>query len=189
MSTRTRRLGNQDVQSSNDGQGSSASTSQLPTDSNIISLVRPSTQAQPQTPGQPQGQRKRRLDVDPDNIIATEASNGRLKRRRSPSAPLLDHPTGSGPGSSISLETEMAKREDAKTKGREIYDAVMYAQETESVTLRSSCNVQGTLRLKSSAIVVGNIVDVSWHRPSSHFPTDVNFRIITNSSSTRCHWP
>jgi predicted secreted hydrolase len=58
----------------------------------------------------------------------------------------------------------MAKREDAKTKGREIYDAVMYAQETESVTLRSSCNVQGTLRLKSSAIVVGNIVDVSWHQ-------------------------
>lgn len=78
-------------------------------------------------------QRRRRLDVDPHNIIQAEP-NGRLKRRRSPSVPLGhggDATGEDGNGVGGSPEQTAGRREKARVKGMGIYDAVMYEQDVE----------------------------------------------------------
>jgi hypothetical protein len=129
MSTRTRRA----AEPTNDGgQTSSLSTSQIPV--NTTSQGRGAALTLSNNSGPAANQRKRRLDVDSDNIIATDPAGGRLKRRRSPSVPLPDHTAGAtrrGSGAGGSTENEFEKREEARIKGTEIYDHVMYEQDAE----------------------------------------------------------
>ena len=131
MSTRTRRVS----ETGNDGgPTSSSSTLQIPAIKSTTTSQGRAALNQSINLGPAHNQRKRRLDVDSDNIIATDPAGGRLKRRRSPSVPLPDQTAGAtrrGSGAGGSAENEIEKREEARIKGTEIYDHVMYEQDAE----------------------------------------------------------
>jgi hypothetical protein len=88
-----------------------------------------STQPPDQTPNK---LRKKRLDVDPGNILVSSGTEGgrSLKRRRSPSLVADDKVGGHGNTAGNGTEEE-AKKEYARVKGMEVYDAVMYEQDSE----------------------------------------------------------
>jgi hypothetical protein len=130
MSTRTRRT----AEPANNGGQPSSSTSRIPANTTTNTPGRGTAPVQALTSGPAPNQRKRRLDVDSDNIIATDPAGGRLKRRRSPSVPLHDHgatATRRGSGAGGAMEAELEKREEARIKGTEMYDRAMYEQDAE----------------------------------------------------------
>ena len=132
MSARTRRAvphGTDDTHPNSSTPATTTTTTNLKNEIHNAGLI-PDHPADAHQNQQQHHQRKRRLDVDPDNIIQAE-SGSRLKRRRSPSVPPGGEIDGSATITASSPEQVAERREKARVKGKEMYDAVMYEQTPE----------------------------------------------------------